>query len=178
MKTSLTNPLPYLLIGTTGCASVSMPNVESYTGPNPNFNVKTDEERRAEISKFTIAGNNANEMGGTLYKAETVRPVIRSVSPNANDKLEHADRMETLSGILVFGGLLGFGGGFSLQNKDPWRVAGSALVLSGIGIYIYSATETTSAISQYNYDLRMKFAAPQGNNPVGATPELALSARF
>ncbi len=150
--------------------------VSDYKGRKPDFSLK-GESARKEIERFRLSDHfldqrrNAFEMGPEgeteIYLSESLKPIIREVSPAALKELEVAEKWTRLwwipYGIAI--GVLAV----EVANKDKdWHPASTAVFWSALGtsvgfsFYQLSVMQNTTKI--YNEDLKSKFAPGIGYN--------------
>jgi hypothetical protein len=143
----------------TSCAT-------NYNGGTPNFALRGASAEQ-EIQKFKMAesywrqNSSGIEMGGHLYKDESLKPLIQDISPIAESKFKEADVVRSYFWIPYTAAILIL----ITQSTIPGRyldqtssIAFYGLLGVSIGFSIAAFNMKAGAAEQFNKDLNSRFA--------------------
>ncbi|MEK7692263.1 MAG: hypothetical protein AAB425_14710 [Bdellovibrionota bacterium] len=152
--------MKYQIVAITAALSLSIGCATNYRGVGPRFDLTEESAKAKEIETFTIDSGYGNSftVKGERYTADTFLPVIRQVSPDGYQTISQGRTLNMVGSIAFLVGVLGFGGDlfYFKDATNYFKVFGSALAVSGLGVWLYSDYQVKEGVSQYNYDLRQK----------------------
>lgn len=136
-----------------GCAT-------TYTGPRPDFS-KTGVAAITEYENFKASESFGEtnfysvEMNKNRYFTNSIRPIMKEVSPNSEAQFQKMETIQRVSWGLLLVTLATLS-----QPKDSWAyTTGYWIGLWGIfGTAIYRDSLGVRAAEEYNKDLKSKFA--------------------
>jgi hypothetical protein len=131
----------------------------TYKGPRPDFS-KTGAAAQTEYETFKVSESFGEtnlysvEMNKNRYFTDSIRPIMKEVSPNSEAQFQ---KMETIQ--KVSWGLLAVTLATLYQPKDSWAyTTGYWIGLSAVfGTAIYRDSIGMRAAEEYNKELKSKF---------------------
>ena len=150
--------------------------VTNYKGKGPDFSLKGAEAQK-EIERFTFGDHymdqrpKAFEMGPsgrrTVYWSDSLKPIIKNVSPEGYAELERAEWWADAWWV-PYGIALGVLAAELINKDKDWHPASQAIFWSALGTSIgfsfYQLSVMESSAKKYNQDLKSKFAPGIGYN--------------
>jgi len=138
--------------------SLSVGCVTTYMGEKPDFQLRGVAAEK-EFHKFTINesiwshGYTNLEMGGKLYWLSSLRPVIKDVSPKADERIDATRWKRILPWVFFAGAVI-----VSTQRDFGQLPLFMGFIGASLSASIYASYDLGQSAKIYNQDLKSKFA--------------------